>query len=289
MKKINFTIILSIIFFTSLSVSVAKTFSSGSSKPEIIMNVLIFDEQTKESQTIMDAIEKYWTCTKYKFLNYEEFKLKATSVGINEYFLLPTNLFGFTKFDVIKGGTGIKIKEKLGIPTISYNSESVIYNVSISYLNLHPQFSIAQMNSRFENDIVYNRNKRKSLWVKGATQGITFYRNTTLDSIKGKTLLIDIGTANGFNTNGITNNGYGLYYFLKNESKLKSCFSKVLGIPETDIFILESEDICNSFETGKKDFLYICPKIVPFSCYIMDYQGKYIAFLNKFRKLKKVK
>jgi len=79
MKKETFKIMLCITLCSVLVIGNVLSLKAGKDKDKPVLskdtlNVIIYDEQSKEGQAKMEAFDKYWTYSKYKFISPEEFK-----------------------------------------------------------------------------------------------------------------------------------------------------------------------------------------------------------------------
>jgi hypothetical protein len=133
---------------------------------------------------------------------------------------------------------------------------------------------IADFNSRISNLI----NRRFEAYTKSDDKALYLFNNTTLDSLKGKTLFID---------KQFCANDYFLGSF--SEDTLRSDYSKALRIPKDNVVILGKEEILKLFESGNKDQIYLIGnlnayikflgKSSPLSA-IFNYKGKNLVWVN---------
>lgn len=284
MKKTHFTIVLSITLFVLIFTSKVNALNSTNPKPQITMNVVIYDEQTTQSQNIMNAIEKYWTCTKYKFIGIDELTEKIDSFGSKEYYIfpLPSALsLGVINpcFLIVKGSHYLSMRIKKDIKTLKIDPKGIVMWIDHKDLFLYPAFCMMQFNNYFKYLFILNHKERKLLWTKKTKNGIRFYKNVSSTDLTGKTLLIEKST--------VTH----LFNFFKiDENTVKSRLSQMLNIPIEKIFILEMDEFVNSFESGKEDILYFRHYWAQFYgapflyLIIYDHTGQFFICLN--RKLK---
>jgi len=253
------------------------------------LKVVISDEQSKEGQSMISSFDKYWKYSKYKFISTDEFK-KIYSVEGNFFFTPMTFeakqgseiLSSNSSFVILKGGNGIKISKNGMITLIESNTsiglpcKSLVYGINFgmsalgyTYSNddaLYYPIYIACFNRLLSNLVdaleITEKNKDKTL---------QFYNNTTLDSLKGKTLVIDKSGAEVYSSvTGSDNKGY--------EDQCKSIYSIALGIPKDKIILLEKEDINKAFESGNIDYIY-----QRFDGTIFDYKGNDLVVVNTYK------
>lgn len=297
-KKIKLQIILSIMLCAFISTGKAQSWEENlntkgnrnkisQSLAELsksTLNIVITDEQTKEGQAIMKAFDKYWTYSKYKFISTDEFKTTYKDEGTFFLTTMKVDIAGMNTnsgFVILKGGNGIimakdgtfKLKEGNENLTLKYKNlvYGFNYESSIGGYNLlkYEELYVPIYISRF-NTLLGNLVDAMEVTKKTDDKILIFYNNTTLDSLKGKTLFID---------KSIDLSGYK-YYNSKNlkdakndqtnyEDKMKTDYSKALGIPKENIILLEKEEIIKLFETANKDYIFMLP-----STFIFDYKGK---------------
>jgi hypothetical protein len=149
-----------------------------------------------------------------------------------------------------------------------------------------PDFYLSVMNSIFERKFVKKQRSRKFEGSIKAKKGINFFEGYSMESLKGKTLLIDKATADK------------MLKSFNDEPALKSIISKITEISKDNIFILSMDEICKSFLSENKDILYMYThynyiEMIAIGHFwmppnIFDYKGRFVASLDKYKKLKKM-
>jgi hypothetical protein len=292
-----------------LCVMICGTFTIGnfqSSKANIIcsyknqleptidtINVIIYDEQTADGQAVMAAFDKYWTFSKIRFISPEEFV--EINNDKNKFFLSKMFYDYYDKsgkitesdiyYIIFKGGNKLGVHKgtncKISFNNIEKNHgySAILYKMfyyssakGYTKWDYFPIY-VADFNSRIGNLVdgneVYTKSDNKTLYL---------FNNTTLDSLKGKTLFIDKSYSQTEN-----------YLISSQEDTLRSIYSKALGIPMDSVVVLEKEEILKLFETGNKDYIYLLGNLNAYVkilgmhsalSAIVNYKGKNLVWVN---------
>ncbi|MEI6767102.1 MAG: hypothetical protein WCM76_15830 [Bacteroidota bacterium] len=273
-------------------------------KDEIVLSVVLQNGQTELNEALSRAVKKYWTCTKYEFIDTKVMGEKCTSGG---YYLVLAAApdenslnFGYisiltkTALTVLNSDSRslnplyVRTNKKTGVDEIYFDSSVVGIGIRNLKLVPGPEFYIALMNQIFDLKFVKKMKKRCFDGPNETPEGIFFFDGYSSDYLKDKTLLIDEQTA-----------GKMLKKF-DNEANLKRIISKTTLIPEANIFIKTTSDLCESFLNEYEDVLYL----YTYYCYletelkgnigelwmapnIINSNGKFVASLDKYANLKK--
>jgi hypothetical protein len=270
---------------------------------EILMNIYIHDEQHKATQMLMDAVKKYWTCSKYEFIDIKELKNRCSADG---FFLI----YGGIANDVSNPACGwlallrpsaltmsgnsfqgpmyVKTDKETGKEYLVYESGIATYTINTFTTNTSTDFFVALMNEivnqRYINKVLYRCWNGKT----ATPEGMFLFDGYATDYFKDKTLLINDRTA------------YMMLKKFKDEATLKKIISKTTFVAEDKIHILKSDEFCKSFLSGKEDILYMYTyyswaettteggKGYWMAPNILNSQGKFVASLDNYSTLKKL-
>jgi len=270
-----------------------------------LLTVVIYDEQTKLSQTLMAAIEKYWTCSKYEFINLKEFETRCMSNGfflvvlgasddkysMNFHAISILKMDGWVSLsgDMYHAAIDVKTDKKTHEIDVIFSADAEKISIQNNNVTTGPEFFIAMLNDIFEQKFIKKNKKRCFNGTRSTPEGMLYFDNVSNDIMNGKTLLIDQPTADKM-----------LKQF-ENENQLKEIISKTTGIPENKIFILSTEEFCKSFNAEKEDILYMYTYYSRYELNlsnnigelwmapnILDYKGRLIASLMNYKKLIKI-
>lgn len=272
---------------------------------DVLLNVVIFDEQTKLSQAIMAGMEKYWTCCKYEFIDIKEMKTRCQNVGYFLVVLGPStdkNSLGFDGLAILNkstmtvlnsgslyGPVYVKTDNKTQQDVVIFEEHAVAFGIENNKVESGPEFYLALLNEMFQQKYINKIKKRCYDGSNTTKEGVFYFDGYNSDFVKGKTLLIDEQTSEK------------MLKIFDDEEILKTIISKTTLIPRESIFILTTEELCKSFLSGKEDLLYM------FTYYnfiethlknnigtlwmapnIVDAKGKFVASLDQYRELKKL-
>jgi len=256
------------------------------------INVVIAKEQSKEGQSLIAAFGKYWTYSKFKFISYTDFRGRLTTKGM--FFFVPmtspANIPTQSSFSILIGGDGLSMTETGAISLEEGNEnlglafKNLLYGIDYPYTFSDTCAGYYSLYIACFNNMLLNLQNALEIRKFNDDKTLMLYNNTTLDSLKGKTLIVDmIGANNMFNclkNNNVITNDAKTY----NIDELKSDYSSALGIPIDKIIALGTEDLSKAFESGNKDYMYVlgCP-LFNFTPVIFDSNGKKLLYLNIFR------
>ncbi len=269
-----------------------------------LLNVIIYDEQTKLSQALIAAIEKYWTCSKYEFINLDEFKTRCMSNGFflvvlgasDDKYSMDFNAISVLKMDgwvalsgdIYHAPIDIKTDKKTHEIILSFSMDAEKISIQNNMVTSGPDFFIAMLNNIFYRKFIQKNKKRCFDGTRLTPEGMLYFDNVSNDIMNGKTLLIDRQTADK------------MLKRFKDEAQLKKIISKTTGIPEEHIFILSTEEFCKSFISEKENILYMYTYYSRYelslsgngelwmSPNILDSKGRFIASLVNYKKLIKI-
>jgi hypothetical protein len=312
MKKVLLKIALFVFVFTCVftarsisSNAIARSECNGRGD-DLLLNVVIFDEQSVLSQAVMAGIKKHWTCCKYEFINTDQLKTRCQSNG---FFLVvlgasaDQNSRNFGALAILKmdamaalnsgnsftGPISVRTDKKTNDVIVSYDQSTVAIGIENNKVNSGPDFYLALMNDIFEQKFVKSIKKRCFDGTNETPEGIFYFENYSADSIKEKSLLIDRQTADK------------MLKCFSDEATLKKIVSKTTGIPVENISILSTAELCESFNSGQEDLLYMYTYYSFIEIHqqnnigslwmapnILDYKGRFVASLDNYKNLKKL-
>jgi hypothetical protein len=259
-----------------------------SSKKEIRLNVINYEDSAIDSEGLKNAVEKYWTCSKYDYITLEQVQKRCGQK--NEYFILKMDTYGII---VIQGGYSsngphlqVKINDKKQKAKIIFDLNFMMVYL-MGYDFPQPEFCAALLNSVFGDDVILDKKLRKSVWTENPIDGFKFYKQITADSLKGKSLIIEKRAADTLAK--LFNNGITLFSYL----------SAKLGIPADNISVLPLNDFLSTFKAGKENNLYlydyqrmgentIFEPYYGINPFIIDNRGHFIALMRNYKEIRKL-
>jgi hypothetical protein len=281
-----------------------KTKVKESTAKDVLINVLIFNEQTKAAQALMDAMTKYWTCCKYEFIDMQEMKSRINS---QKFFLIYDGLStdennpSVGRLSILKYGASeaLSSKDFRGSLRVEKNrntgSEYLVYDKSLVSIGVRtyletasPDFYVALLNLVFKRKFVDGIKKRCFDGQHETESGMFMFDNFTAEDFKGKTLLIDEQTKKR------------MMKVFKTENILKTVVSKTTMVPEDKIILVDTDEFCKAFLSERDDVFYVYTYynyvetdaenktgLLWMAPNIINYKGQFVASLNNYKKLKK--